>query len=135
PTGRDDARQAGIPKGLQTVGDRMRARAPGATLILMAGFARNDNMAVMPTINKINANIGRVADGRQGRYLNINDKLGAKAGRLLPGMMNPDGLRPAINAYQVWADALKPLFMELLGPRAKEDFAPPPTGDPSAVGK
>jgi hypothetical protein len=34
-----------------------------------------------------------------------------------------------------WADALKPLFTELLGPPAKEDHAPPPTGDPSAAKK
>ncbi|HYJ47426.1 MAG TPA: polysaccharide deacetylase family protein, partial [Pyrinomonadaceae bacterium] len=32
----------------------------------------------------------------------------------------------------VWANALKPIFRELLGPPAKEDHAPPPTGDPSA---
>jgi hypothetical protein len=48
-------------------------------------------------------------------------------------MMNADGLHPALNGYQVWADALKPIFTELLGPRGKQDFAPPPTGDPSAA--
>jgi hypothetical protein len=48
-------------------------------------------------------------------------------------MMNPaDKLHPTVKAYQVWADALKPLFTELLGPPATEDHAPPPTGDPSA---
>jgi len=46
--------------------------------------------------------------------------------------MNPDMLHPAIKGYQVWADALKPIFHELLGSPAKEDHAPPPTGDPSA---
>jgi hypothetical protein len=49
--------------------------------------------------------------------------------------MNADKLHPAIKGYQVWADALKPIFYELLGPPAKEDHAPPPTGDPSAVRK
>jgi hypothetical protein len=48
-------------------------------------------------------------------------------------MMNDrDKLHPALNGYQVWADALKPVFTELLGPPASEDHAPPPTGDPSA---
>ena len=37
--------------------------------------------------------------------------------------------------YQVWADALKPIFTELLGPPAATDTAPPPTGDPSAKPK
>jgi hypothetical protein len=30
------------------------------------------------------------------------------------------------------ADALKPIFVELLGPPGKVDLAPPPTGDPGA---
>jgi hypothetical protein len=33
----------------------------------------------------------------------------------------------------MWADALKPIFREILGPPAAEDHAPPPTGDPSAA--
>jgi len=42
-----------------------------------------------------------------------------------------DKLHPAIKGYQVWADALKPIFGELLGLPGKDDHAPPPTGDPS----
>jgi lysophospholipase L1-like esterase len=85
----------------------------------------------MPLINRINANLAKLADGKRIRFLNVNDKLADADGRLVDGMMNPDKLHPAINGYQVWADALKPIFTELLGPRAAEDHAPPPTGDPS----
>jgi hypothetical protein len=53
-------------------------------------------------------------------------------GRLFDGMMR-DKLHPSVSGYQIWADALKPLFTELLGPPAAEDHAPPPTGDPSAA--
>ena len=35
-------------------------------------------------------------------------------------------------AYQIWADALKPILRTLLGPPAAADLAPPPTGDPGA---
>jgi lysophospholipase L1-like esterase len=87
---------------------------------------------VMPAINKINDNIAMFADGNKIRYLNINDKLADKDGRLLDGMANQDKLHLAVNGYQVWADALKPIFTELLGPPAQVDTAPPPTGDPSA---
>ena len=48
-------------------------------------------------------------------------------------MMNSDNLHPDVKGYQVWADGLKPILTELLGPPAKEDHAPPPTGDPSAT--
>ena len=57
-------------------------------------------------------------------------------GKLFDGMMNDrDKLHPELAGYQVWADALKPIFTELLGPPANEDHAPPPTGDPSAARK
>jgi len=38
-----------------------------------------------------------------------------------------------VKGYQVWADGLKPILTELLGPPAATDHAPPPTGDPSAI--
>lgn len=129
----DDAKVADITRGFQAILKVMREKAPEAVIILMGIFPRNDNMAVMPMIHKINDNLARFADGRKIRYLNINDKLADKDGRLFDGMMNPlDKLHPTLKGYQVWADALKPIFTEILGPPAKEDHAPPPTGDPRA---
>jgi lysophospholipase L1-like esterase len=111
----------------------MRAKAPGAAIVLMGIFPRNDNMAVMPVIDRINANLAGMANGAKIRFLNINDKLADGDGRLRDGMLNDrDKLHPVLKGYQVWADALKPILTELLGPPASEDHAPPPTGDPSA---
>lgn len=132
PEGGDDAKVADITRGLRAAVDLLHAKAPNATIVVTAIFPRNDNMAAMPTIHKINANLATFADGKQIRYLNVNDKLADSQDRLYEGMMNPDKLHPAVKGYQVWADALKPIFTELLGPPAKEDHAPPPTGDPSA---
>ena len=42
-------------------------------------------------------------------------------------------LHPTVKAYQVWADALKPVLTELLGPPVAEDHAPLPTGNPGAA--
>jgi len=134
PTGPDDPRIADVTRGLTAIVDTMRARAPRATIIVTGIFPRNDNIAVMPIINRINANLAALADGRQTRYLNVNDKLADTTGKLFDGMSR-DGLHPSLKGYQVWADALKPLLTELLGPPAKEDHAPPPTGDPSAASK
>jgi len=132
PSGGDDAKVADITKGLKAVLDLMQAKAPNATIIVTAIFPRNDNMAVIRTINRINANISKFADSRKIRFLNINDKLADKDGKLFDGMMG-DRLHPTVKGYQVWADALKPILTELLGPPAKEDHAPAPTGDPSAT--
>ena len=87
---------------------------------------------MMPVIDQVNANLMHLADGNRIRYLDINRKLATENGKLFPGMMNPDLLHPSLQGYQVWADALKPILLELLGPPASEDHAPPPTGDPSA---
>ena len=131
PTG-DEAKVADITMGLKATLDILRVKAPNATIIATAIFPRNDNMAVMPTINKINLNLSKLADGQKILYLDINARLADQDGKLFDGMMNADKLHPAIPGYQVWADALKPIFTELLGPPGTEDHAPPPTGDPSA---
>jgi lysophospholipase L1-like esterase len=90
-------------------------------------------MAVLPEIAKINAGLARMADGKTIRYLDINNKLADADGKVYEGMLNDrDKLHPQLKGYQVWADALKPIFTEILGPPAATDHAPPPTGDPSA---
>ena len=129
-----DAAVEDISRGIAAIVHTMRDKAPNAVIVLTAIFPRNDRMSAMPIIDRINANISRLADGKKVRYLNLNSKLADANGQLFEGMMNArDKLHPAIPGYQVWADALKPVFTELLGPPAAEDHAPPPTGDPSAA--
>jgi lysophospholipase L1-like esterase len=132
PQGPDDPRVADITRGIKAILDLCRKKAPRATIILMGITPRNDNIAVMPIIERINANIAKFADAKRIRYVNINRHLADKEGRLFEGMTNKDGLHLDVKGYQVWADALKPIFTKQLGPPAKEDHAPPPTGDPSA---
>jgi lysophospholipase L1-like esterase len=127
----NDAKVAEIVRGIKAIVDVCRTKAPAATLILTAIFPRNDDPAVLPEIARINREIATFADGTRVRYLDVNDKLADSGGKLLKEMSN-DGLHPTVKAYQVWADALKPIFRELLGPPAAIDRAPPPTGDPSA---
>ena len=131
--GGGDAQVAEVTRGIAAIVYLCREKAPDATIVLMGIFPRNDDMAALPQIERINANLARLADGRRVRYLSINDRLADSNGVLRDGMMNPDKLHPAIQGYQVWADALKPLFTELLGPPAATDRAPTPTGDPSAA--
>lgn len=128
--GSEDTRVADITRGIKAILDICRQKAASATIVLMGITPRNDQMAVMPVINKINDKIAKFADGKKIRYLNINNRLADKDGRLFEGMANRDGLHLDVKGYQVWADALKPIFTELLGPPANEDHAPPPTGDP-----
>jgi lysophospholipase L1-like esterase len=131
----DDAKVADITKGLKAIVGLCREKAPNATIIITAIFPRNDGgLAVVPTINRINANLAALADGKSIRFLNVNDKLADANGKLFDGMMG-DQLHPSLKGYQVWADGLKPILTELLGAPAATDTAPPPTGDPSAKPK
>jgi lysophospholipase L1-like esterase len=133
PPGDGEEKAADIAGGIKAILDIMQAKAPEAVIILTGIFPRNDNMAMMPVINKINDKLSGFADGKKIRFLNINEKLADKDGKLLDSVMNAaDKLHPTIKGYQIWADALRPVFLELLGPPAKEDHAPPPTGNPAA---
>jgi lysophospholipase L1-like esterase len=131
--GEAHARADDVARGLRAILHVIQQKAPAATIIVTGIFPRNDNMTFIPFIDTVNRSLSKFADGQNIRYLNINEKLADGDGRLLDGMMNEkDKLHPTVKAYQVWADALKPILTELLGPPAAMDHAPPPTGDPAA---
>ena len=136
--GDDDPRIAEVTAGIEAILDICRAKAPEATIIVTGVFPRNDNpgnpTGVVAVIDRINENLAGLADGKKIRYININDKLADKAGNLFEGMAMGK-LHLSRKGCQIWADALKPIFTELLGPPAQEDHAPPPTGDPSAANR
>jgi lysophospholipase L1-like esterase len=127
----DDAKVRDVTRGVKAIIDTCRKKAPAATIVLTAIFPRNDNPAVMPTITRINANLAKMADGKSIRFLDVNAKLAGPDGTLFEGM-TVDKLHLSPKGYEVWAEGLKPILTELLGPPAAEDHAPPPTGDPSA---
>jgi lysophospholipase L1-like esterase len=127
-----DEQIAGVERGIKKCLDLFQQKAPNATIILTAVFPGKNASA---TIYRIDADIAKFADGKKIRFLNVNDKLADQDGNPHPGMLNSDGLHPDTAGYQVWADGLKPILTELLGPPAKTDHAPPATGDPSAMAK
>jgi lysophospholipase L1-like esterase len=126
-----EAKVQNIVRGVKAILDVCRAKAPNATIIVTGIFPRNDNPVVWPEIVQINARIARFADGIRVRYVHVNHMLADSNGTLFEGM-TIDKLHPTVTGYQVWADALRPILTELLGPPAATDLAPPPTGDPSA---
>lgn len=130
PRGDDTVR--GVVRGIRAIVEKVREKAPQATIVLTGIFPRNDSPAVLPEIARINQGLAALADGRGVRFLDINDRLAGPDGTLHDGMA-PDGLHLGLEGYRVWADALTPILRELLGPPEATDLAPPPTGDPSAT--
>ena len=102
PIDDDHARIADITNGIKNIVDVLHKKAPKATVVLTGITPRNDNIAVMPTIDAINANLAKLANGKSIRYLNINSKLADANGRLLEGMTDPDQLHLSVKAYQIW---------------------------------
>src|SRR5579883_3038390 len=118
-----------VEAGIREVVRVMQAKAPAASIVLMGIFPRHDRPQYMAEIERINARLAEMADGKRVRYLNVNARMGE-------GTLNAkDKLHPTLAGYEVWAEALKPVLTEILGPRALEDHAPPPTGDPSREGR
>ena len=128
----NDAGVTNVTRGIKKILNLFQEKAPDAVIVLTAIFPAKENAGAVPTIYKIDEEISRFADGKKIRFLNVNDKFADKDGHIFPGML-VDGIHPTVKGYQVWADGLKPIFTEILGPPAKTDHAPPPSADPSAT--
>jgi lysophospholipase L1-like esterase len=124
-----------VARGIKAIVDTCRHKAPNATIILTAIFPRNDKAGITPIIEAINQKIADIADGEKIRFVNVNERLADKNGRLIDGVMHADKLHPTVKGYQVWADGLKPHLTEILGPPATTDQAPAPTGDPGLINR
>jgi lysophospholipase L1-like esterase len=123
-----------VTGGIGAILALMQRKAPEAVVVLMGVTPRRDSAggtSLMPIIAAINSRIAELAHGRRVRFLSINDRLATADGRLVEGV-TVDGLHLSVTGYQIWADALKPILTEILGPAATTDHAPDPTGDPSA---
>lgn len=127
-----DAKVADIVAGIRALAAACREKAPRATIILTAIFPRNDSLAVLPEIRQINEQLAALADGETVIFLDVNHKLADADGMLFDGM-TIDKLHLSVQGYQAWADGLRPLLTDLLGPPAATDHAPPATGDPSVT--
>ncbi len=120
-----------IVEGVRAIVSTVEEKAPGAQIILMGVLPRGDNPAYGAAIQEINSGLAKLAGGRV-RFIDPSPRFSGSDGGVRRELYEKDLLHPALAGYQEWADLLRPHFLELLGPPAAEDFAPPPTGDPSA---
>ena len=104
--------------------------APESLIVLTGVFPRRDRPEFNASIVAINAKLAAFAGEQSIRYVDIGDRLVDSHG-LLSEEMSEDGLHLSVAAYQVWAEALKPIFVERLGAALDVDVAPAATGNPS----
>lgn len=115
-----------IAKGVKAIVDLMKEKQPQAKILLLAIFPRNATATdpIRIKLNAANEIIAKLDDGKQVKYMNINDKFLDKDGTLTREIM-ADLLHPTLKGYQIWADAIKPQLTEWLGaPAAAAATAP-----------
>ena len=125
-----DSKVDEVVGGIQAIIAEFHRQVPDAPVILTALFPRTQNLSVKATIEAINLKLEKLGEAPAIHFININSQLGDESGRLRSGMSS-DGLHLEKPGYEIWASALTPLLEKLMGPRASEDQAPPPTGNPA----
>ena len=89
--------------GLTALLETVREKAPGATILLTAIMPRNDGahgVSLMPAINRINDRLARLADRKRICFINVNDQLADREGKLVGGV-TVDGLHLSVKGYQI----------------------------------
>jgi lysophospholipase L1-like esterase len=125
-----EQRVLGVTAGIAAIVERCRRHAPESLIVLTGVFPRRDRPEFNSSIVAINAKLAAFGDEGRVRYLDISYALVDSRG-LLSATMSEDGLHLSLAAYQVWADALKPIFVERLGAALNVDVAPAATGNPA----
>jgi len=100
---------AEIVAGIHAVCARVRSKVPGAQLILMAVFPREQS-PLNPRrvlINEINRQLAVFARENELTFVDIGPRFLAPDGTMLPGLTS-DWTHPTDKGYQIWADAIRP---------------------------
>jgi lysophospholipase L1-like esterase len=106
----------------------IRAKIPTTKVLVLAIFPRGarkdaagritpeavaDAAKKMGIINAVNAELAKLDDGKNVRFLDINAEFVGQDGKI-PFAIMPDQLHPNAAGYQLWADAMKPLLTQML---------------------
>jgi lysophospholipase L1-like esterase len=103
----------------------IRTKLPAAKVLVLAvfprgprslgkdGVPRDDGVTRMKVIDAVNARLASLDDGRNIRVLNVNRVFLGADGRI-PDALMPDQLHPNEEGYRRWAEAMQPLFVEMI---------------------
>ena len=108
--------------------EMIRAKIPGAKVLVLAVFPRGprkdkdgtisatvvaDAAKRMEIINGINAELAKLDDGQNVRFLDINAVFVGQDGKI-PFAIMPDQLHPNAAGYQLWAEAMQPMLTAMM---------------------
>ena len=102
-----------IVEGIHAVCMRVRSKVPGAKIILMAVFPREESPAHPRRIliNEINKQLEAFANEQKITFVNIESKMLTPDG-ILPREIAGDFCHPTEKGYQIWVDGIRSLISE-----------------------
>jgi lysophospholipase L1-like esterase len=105
-----------VAKGVAAIVQTLRKKLASSKILLLAVFPRDEKPGsdFRARIKKLNEQIATLEDKKNVRFLDIGAKLANPDGTLAKEVM-PDFLHLSEKGYQIWADAMDPLFKQLMG--------------------
>lgn len=105
-----------IAAGVKAIVHKLRAELPDTKVLVLAIFPRGPNKEdrLRQAVDKTNALLANLGDGKTVRFLDIGPKFLADDGTLSKEIM-PDLLHLSPKGYRIWAEAIEPVVAEVLG--------------------
>jgi lysophospholipase L1-like esterase len=102
-----------IVEGIRAICMRVRSKVPGARIVLMAVFPREESLANPRRIliNEINKQLEVFARENKIDFVDIGPKM-LTSGGTLPREIAGDFCHPTEKGYQIWADAIRPYIAQ-----------------------
>lgn len=117
--GADDTAEQ-IAAGIEAVVKRLRSKLPDTKVLLLAIFPRGEHPN--PQRDKVaeaSRLASRIADGKTVYYLDIGARFVGPDGTISQEIM-PDFLHLTPRGYELWAEAIEPTLVQLLGETSPE---------------
>lgn len=116
----DDNTARQIADGIKAIVCQLRTKLPETKVLILAIFPRG-GVVPGPQVAKndqASQRVFKIADNKMIFYLDINKKFLNKKGVLTREVM-PDLLHPNEKGYQIWAEAMEPMIVKLMGEKKK----------------
>lgn len=106
-------------KGVQAIVELIVAKHPESKVLLLPVFPRGKEPLKDERGQKLNELLRAFAtsDAARGQviWLDFNDRFLDGDGHIRPGLMMPDNLHPIQGGYELWYEAVRPVFREVVG--------------------
>ncbi len=101
-------------EGVTAVVKELRKDFPGAKILLLGIFPRDDDQLAKQQIPLANKELAKLDDQQHVFFLDITQNFLGPDGNLNPDAFGADKLHPTAKGYQIWADAIQEPLAKLL---------------------